>query len=233
MVQIDPNKMFLGKLYNSENILTEENLYYNPSDLNTHCIITGMTGSGKTGLGILMLEEIALKGIPAIIIDAKGDLTNLLLHFPNMTGRDIAPWLDPEAPLRSGQELYDYANDKASAWLEGQANWGYDAEQIKLLSGVDYTVFTPGSTIGNPINIMSSFTAPESEQQQVIRLAVQASGSTVEIDSRTTTLGAEDPREIQYTLVIPDDRTYSVFVYINDVLNSQQVINQTEGDGNT
>ena len=78
-----------------------------------------------------------------------------------------------------------------------------------------------------------SFTAPESEQQQVIRLAVQASGSTVEIDSRTTTLGAEDPREIQYTLVIPDDRTYSVFVYINDVLNSQQVINQTEGAGNT
>ena len=78
-----------------------------------------------------------------------------------------------------------------------------------------------------------SFTAPESEQQQVIRFAVQASGSTVEIDSRTVTLGADDSREIQYTLVIPDDRTYSVFVYINDVLNSQQVINQTEGAGNT
>ncbi len=78
-----------------------------------------------------------------------------------------------------------------------------------------------------------SFTAPESEQQQVIRFAVQASGSTVEIDSRTITLGADDSREIQYTLVIPDDRTYSVFVYINDVLNSQQVINQTEGAGNT
>jgi serine/threonine-protein kinase len=70
-----------------------------------------------------------------------------------------------------------------------------------------------------------TFTAPESEQQQVIRLAVQASGSTVEIDSRTTTLGADDSRKIEYTLVIPDDRTYSVFVYINDVLNSQQVIN--------
>ena len=78
-----------------------------------------------------------------------------------------------------------------------------------------------------------SFTAPESEQQQVIRLAVQASGSTVEIDSRTTTLGADDDRLIQYTLVIPDDRTYSVFVYINDILNSQQVINQTEGAGTT
>ena len=78
-----------------------------------------------------------------------------------------------------------------------------------------------------------TFTAPESEQQQVIRLAVQASGSTVEIDSRTTTLGADDSRKIEYTLVIPDDRTYSVFVYINDVLNSQQVINQAEGAGNT
>ena len=162
MGEIDPNKMFLGKLYNSRNVLTEEKMFYNPSDLNTHCIITGMTGSGKTGLGILMLEEIALKGIPAIIIDAKGDLTNLLLHFPNMNGKDIAPWLDPEAPVREGKELYEYANEKAKAWVEGQAEWGYDAEDIRLLSGVDYTVFTPGSTLGNPVNIMASFAAPDS-----------------------------------------------------------------------
>ena len=162
MAELDPNKMFLGKLYNSRNVLTEEKMFYTPSDLNTHCIITGMTGSGKTGLGILMLEEIALKGIPAIIIDAKGDLTNLLLHFPNMTGKDIAPWLDAEAPVREGKELYEYANDKAKAWSEGLQEWGYGPEDIQLLSGVDYTVFTPGSTIGNPINIMATFSAPDS-----------------------------------------------------------------------
>ena len=91
MGETDPNKLFLGKLYNTRNVLTDEKMFYNPSDLNTHCVITGMTGSGKTGLGILLLEEIALKKIPTIIIDPKGDLTNLLLHFPNMTGKDIAP----------------------------------------------------------------------------------------------------------------------------------------------
>ena len=121
MADTDPNRFFLGKLYNNRNQLTEEKMYYNPSDLNTHCIITGMTGSGKTGLGILLLEEIALKGIPAIVIDAKGDLTNLLLHFPNITGKDIAPWLDQEAPIRAGKELYEYANEKAAAWREGRS----------------------------------------------------------------------------------------------------------------
>ena len=162
MAEIDPNKLFLGKLYDTQNQLTEEKMFYTPSDLNTHCVITGMTGSGKTGLGIIMLEEIALKKIPAIIIDPKGDLTNLLLHFPEITGKDIAPWLDQEAPVREGKELYEYANEKAAAWKKGQTDWGYGPEDIEALSGVDYTVFTPGSTIGNPINIMASFSAPES-----------------------------------------------------------------------
>ena len=162
MAEIDPNKFFLGKLYNTRNQLTEEKMYYNPADLNTHCVITGMTGSGKTGLGILMLEEIALKQIPAIIIDPKGDLTNLLLHFQNMTGKDITPWLDQEAPIRAGKELYEYANEKAAAWKEGQSEWGFGDEDIEALSGVDYTLFTPGSSIGNPVNIMASFSAPDS-----------------------------------------------------------------------
>ena len=161
MAETDPNKLFLGKLYNNQNQVTDEKMYYDPADLNTHCVITGMTGSGKTGLGILMLEEIALKGIPAIIIDPKCDLTNLLLHFPNITGKDIAPWLDQEAPIREGKELYEYANEKAAAWKKGQEDWGYTPEDIEALSGVDYTIFTPGSSIGNPINIMASFAAPD------------------------------------------------------------------------
>ena len=163
MGEIDPNKLFLGKLYNNKNELTEEKLFYEPSDLNTHCVITGMTGSGKTGLGILMLEEIALKKIPAIIIDPKGDLTNLLLHFPNMKGEDIAPWLDPEAPVREGKDLYEYADEKAEKWVKGQESWGFGPEDIAKLSDVDYTIFTPGSSLGNPINIMASFAAPESD----------------------------------------------------------------------
>ena len=163
MSNIDPKKLFLGKLYDSDNKVTEEKMYYDPADLNTHCIITGMTGSGKTGLGILMLEEIALKKIPAIIIDPKGDLTNLLLHFEDMKGADIEPWLDAEAAVREGKELRDFADEKAAAWVEGQKQWGYTNEDIRALSDVDYTVFTPGSTIGNPINIMASFAAPDED----------------------------------------------------------------------
>ncbi len=161
MSNIDPKKLFLGKLYDSNNKVTDGKMYYDPADLNTHCIITGMTGSGKTGLGILMLEEIALKKIPAIIIDPKGDLTNLLLHFEDMKGADIEPWLDAEAAVREEKDLRDFADEQAAAWVEGQRQWGYTDEDIHALSDVDYTVFTPGSNIGNPINIMATFSVPD------------------------------------------------------------------------
>ncbi|MHC1771666.1 MAG: DUF87 domain-containing protein [Flexilinea sp.] len=161
MTPIDPKKFYLGKFYDSKGILTDEKLLYDPEDLNTHCVITGMTGSGKTGLGIALLEEIALKNIPAIIIDPKGDLTNLLLHFPEMKGEDFSPWIDPEAPLREGKDLYTIAEETADNWRKGLAGWGYGSEEIAALKKVSYTIFTPGSTVGNPINIMSSFDAPE------------------------------------------------------------------------
>ena len=88
------NEMYLGRLYDSQNKKTTENKFtYDPGDLTTHGVVTGMTGSGKTGLCITLLEEAALQGIPAIIIDPKGDLTNLLLHFPNLAPRISNPGL--------------------------------------------------------------------------------------------------------------------------------------------
>lgn len=161
MSEFDEKKMYLGRFYDKNNELTDEKLLYNPSDLNTHGVILGMTGSGKTGLGILMLEEIARKGIPAMIIDPKGDLTNLLLHFGNMQGQDIAPFLDPEAPGRAGTDMESFADEKAKEWRQGQEKWGFTEEDIASLNNVEYTVFTPGSTIGNPVNIMDSFAAPD------------------------------------------------------------------------
>jgi DNA helicase HerA-like ATPase len=73
---------------------------YDPDDLTTHGIIVGMTGSGKTGLLINLLEEAALRGLPSIVIDPKGDLTNLLLHFPDLLPSDFEPWIDPETARR-------------------------------------------------------------------------------------------------------------------------------------
>ena len=100
------NQFYLGKLFDTVNgTLQKDRLLYKPSNLNTHAIVTGMTGSGKTGLCIAMLEEAALQNIPAIVVDPKGDLTNLLLHFPDLAPADFEPWLDPEQARQKGQDL--------------------------------------------------------------------------------------------------------------------------------
>jgi len=97
------DKLFLGKAYDLEQgEMLEEFIHYDPDDLTTHAVITGMTGSGKTGLGVIMLEEAALQGIPAIVVDPKGDLTNLLLHFPDLLPDDFQPWVDQDAARREG-----------------------------------------------------------------------------------------------------------------------------------
>lgn len=161
MTPTDPRKFFLGRLVAADGSVTDEKILYKPEDLNTHCVITGMTGSGKTGLGIVLLEELALKNIPAIIIDPKGDLVNLCLHFPKLRGEDFEPWLDPEAPARLGKDRSQLAEETAETWRSGLDGWGYAGQDIEALNRVDYTVFTPGSTIGNPINILSSYDPPQ------------------------------------------------------------------------
>jgi hypothetical protein len=121
-----------------------------------------MTGSGKTGLLIALLEEAARQGTPAIIIDPKGDLTNLLLHFPELRAEDFAPWIDPEQARRGKTTVEAVAADTAARWRKGLAEWDLGpAALAELRDQVDYTIFTPGSTSGTPVNLLSSFAAPE------------------------------------------------------------------------
>ncbi len=167
-------QFFLGRLFDLKaGKLTSEPLNYDPPDLTTHAIVTGMTGSGKTGLCIDLLEEAALQGIPAIIVDPKGDLTNLMLHFPQLRPTDFEPWIDPDNARRSGKTLAQLATETADSWKKGLADWGLGQPELEALGdSVERTIYTPGSTGGVPVNILASFAAPQMDwdiNQELLR----------------------------------------------------------------
>lgn len=142
----------------------DELVLYDSKDLTTHAAIIGMTGSGKTGLGIGLIEEAAMDRIPVIAIDPKGDLANLLLTFPDFRGADFEPWVDARAAADSGKSVADYAQDQAALWQRGLAGSGQTGERIsQLKSNCDFAVYTPGSTAGTPLAILGEFTAPSAE----------------------------------------------------------------------
>ncbi len=159
----DKTGFFLGRVYDPKtNGPTSDPVILDPASLTTHCVVTGMTGSGKTGLCIGLLEEAALQKVPAIIIDPKGDLTNMVLHFPNQAASDFEPWIDPETATREGKTVAQLAEETAARWKKGLADWGLGQEQLQALAdSADYAIYSPGSTSGIPINILSSFEAPE------------------------------------------------------------------------
>ena len=147
----------LGVFYLGKPKTNDGLLLYDSKDLVTHAVCVGMTGSGKTGLCITLLEEAAIDGIPAIIIDPKGDLCNLLLTFPNLSPQEFAPWVE---------EGVD-ATQQANLWKEGLAKWGQDAERIKRLrDAADFRIYTPGSNAGFSVSIVKSFAAPPESIRQ-------------------------------------------------------------------
>lgn len=165
---------FIGRVYDPKtNASTNEPVLLDSANLTTHCVVTGMTGSGKTGLCIGMLEEAALHKTPAIIIDPKGDLTNLVLHFPSQQPADFEPWIDPEVAKREGKTITQVAEETADRWKKGLADWGMGPQQLQELAGAaEYTIYSPGSTSGVPVNILSSFEAPSipwEENAEVLR----------------------------------------------------------------
>jgi hypothetical protein len=175
------SNFYLGRAYDPiRQTVTEKVISYDPADLTTHAVVTGMTGSGKTGLCVVLLEEAALKGIPAIIIDPKGDLTNLLLHFPDLAPQDFQTWIDADLARRAGKTVEQLSTDAATSWREGLKEWGIPQEKILTLkNAAQYTVFTPGSDAGMPVSVLSSLAAPEiswMENREVLRERI---GSTV------------------------------------------------------
>lgn len=170
----DNEEFFIGKEYDLKTKkLTDNKVLYDPADLTTHMFVTGMTGSGKTGLCVGIMEEAALQNIPAIIIDPKGDLTNLVLHFPDLLPEDFQPWIDPEAARREKTTIQEKAAEVASSWKNGLADWGIYKENIeKLKNSAEFAIYTPGSTSGIAVDIVSSFAAPEldwNDNQEVLR----------------------------------------------------------------
>ena len=156
------SNFYLGRKYDPiSQTVTDEKITYDPADLTTHAVVTGMTGSGKTGLCISLLEEAALQGIPAIIIDPKGDLTNLVLHFPDLAPQDFQPWIDPDMARRSGKTLDQLAMDASSSWREGLQQWDIPPERVLALkNAVQFAIYTPGSDAGIPVSVLTSLAAP-------------------------------------------------------------------------
>ena len=157
-------------------------LLYDSRDLLTHAVCVGMTGSGKTGLGIAVLEEAALDGIPALIIDPKGDLGNLMLNFPELDAESFLPWINPDDAARSGLNQTEFAQQEADKWRQGLARWGQDGERVRRLrDAADCAIFTPGSDAGLPVSVLGSFAAPrlgdgDSREDRRDRIATLVSG---------------------------------------------------------
>ncbi len=153
---------YLGKEYDlGSHTLKEDIVLYDSKDLNTHAVIIGMTGSGKTGLGISLLEEALIDNIPVIAIDPKGDLPNLLLSFPELKPDDFRPWINEQDALNQGLNPEKYAAKQAEIWRKGLASWGQEPERVaRLRSAAEYAVYTPGSSAGLPVSVLRNFAPP-------------------------------------------------------------------------
>ncbi|MDF1513115.1 MAG: hypothetical protein P1S60_04830 [Anaerolineae bacterium] len=175
---------YLGKMYDLVNKELKENYtMYDARDLTTHAVCVGMTGSGKTGLCIDLLEEAAIDRVPAIIIDPKGDITNLLLTFPDLRPEDFRPWINVDDARRKGMTEDEYAQSQADLWRSGLESWEQDGERIRMLKNTaDFTIYTPGSEAGIPVSILHSFAAPKLNwdvEAEILRERIQGTVSAL------------------------------------------------------
>ena len=157
-----PTTFYLGRRFDpTTRRLIDEVVYYDSRDLTTHAVVVGMTGSGKTGLCITLLEEAVMDNIPSIIIDPKGDITNLMLTFPEMRPEDFEPWVNIDDARRAGQEVDDYAREVAEQWRDGLASWHITPPRMeRLKQNARFSIYTPGSDAGLPISILDAMQAP-------------------------------------------------------------------------
>ncbi|MCK4899039.1 MAG: DUF87 domain-containing protein, partial [Anaerolineales bacterium] len=156
------DKYYIGRVFDpSGGQITDQPLLYDPGDLTTHAVVVGMTGSGKTGLCIDLLEEAALNGVPALMIDPKGDITNSLLHFPDLLPEDFQPWVNADQARRDGKSPEQAATEAAALWRKGLGKWDIGPERLRALKdAAQFAIYTPGSDAGIPISILASLKAP-------------------------------------------------------------------------
>jgi hypothetical protein len=161
-----PACFYLGREYDlgQKAILSDKYIMYDARDLTTHGVVVGMTGSGKTGLSITLLEEAAIDGIPSVIVDPKGDLTNLLLQFPNLAPADYEPWVNEEDAQQKGVSVKQYAEQIAARWRQGLAETAQTPERIaRLKAASEWRIYTPGSEAGLSLSILGTFAAPKTK----------------------------------------------------------------------
>lgn len=159
---------------------TDAPVHYEASNLTTHGVIVGMTGSGKTGLGVVVLEEALAQGIPTLVIDPKGDMGNLLLGFENLSGPDFEPWIDAVAAQRDGVSIADRATETAEMWRNGLAGWGLDGTDIAALHDrADFAIYTPGSNAGIPLDVIGSLRAPTTDDSETIADEIEGFASSI------------------------------------------------------
>jgi hypothetical protein len=175
---------YLGRPYDLKNQKPKEGLLlYDSKDLVTHAVCVGMTGSGKTGLCLSLLEEAAIDNIPALVIDPKGDLANLMLTFPELRGSDFEPWVNADDAQRKGLGVSDYAEQQAALWKKGLAEWGQSGDRIaRLKAAADFVIYTPGSSAGLPVAVLKSFAAPGSailEDRELLRDRISTTATSL------------------------------------------------------
>jgi hypothetical protein len=174
-------QFYLGRGYEgATKQVTDELILYDSKDLVTHGVVLGMTGSGKTGLCLALLEEAAMDNIPAIVIDPKGDISNLLLLFPELDAVSFRPWINEDDAAKKGLSPDEHAAQTAAQWRTGLADWGQDPQRLATLrEKVDLTIFTPGSKAGIPVSILSSLAVPPFEIMDDAELLGERIESTV------------------------------------------------------
>jgi len=170
MTDVPQGHLYLGGVLDPSNgDRTGESVHLEASDLTTHGVIVGMTGSGKTGLSVIMLEEALMQGIPTIIIDPKGDMGNLLLTFPELDGPSFEPWVNSADADREGISAGELAANTAETWKNGLDGWGITPERIATLrEKADFTIYTPGSNSGVGLDIIGDLSAPAGADSEAL-----------------------------------------------------------------